>query len=127
MSLDYLYYSLSIRWGEDTNPAICITEYIHQLFQRVISKRIRSICPCFTEARECYDCSKDVTIFEREVHCRKYDESFRILMRSKGWAWDCIHFELWLCTVQLLSFRVITQSEPLAGLLETVKTETLEP
>ena len=48
-----------------------------------------------------------------------------ILMRSEGGAWDCIHFELWFSTVQLPSFRVITHSEPLVGVLETVQTETL--
>ena len=51
-------------------------------------------------------------ISERGGNWRGYNESFRTLMHSEGWAWDCINYELWFNAVQQPSTRVTPQTGP---------------
>ena len=117
-ALDQPDYSLTLRpGGEGGNPAVCIMPKT-ETFIRSFSQWSRafqiymSVLHVMLAPKMLKYLHVVRNISERGGNWRGYDESFRTLMRSEGWAWDCINYELWFNAVQLPSPRVPPQTGP---------------
>ena len=120
VSLGQQDFSLTIRSGDnDSNPAVCMIPRAKseirsfpqwsKAFQIFMSVFLMKPDNALAAPKMLKYMHVVRNLSERGGNWRGYDESFRTLMRSEGWAWDCINYELWLNAAQQPLPRVAPQ------------------